>query len=81
MRRQYQIPSRVEGVLVTGVKQGGSAWGAGLRPGAIIHEINRIPVNSLDDMVNLNVGEKDVLLRVWMNGGSAYVVIQNEPLG
>lgn len=81
LRRQYQIPSRVEGVLVTGVKQGGSAWQAGIRPGAVIHEINRLPVSSVDDLAKIQLNEKGTLARVWFNGGSTYRVIQNDPLG
>ena len=57
LRRQFQIPSRIKGILVSGVKQGGAAWQAGVRPGAVIREINQLPVASLADMDGMQLGE------------------------
>jgi serine protease Do len=81
LRRQYQIPSRIDGILVTGVKQGGAAWQAGIRPGAVIREVNQLPVDSLDDLDGIQWGESETLVRIWHQGGSTYRVIQKNPLG
>ncbi len=81
LRRQYQIPSRIEGLLVTAVQEGGSAWRAGIRPGAVINEVNQMPVYSLNELENLQVNGADTLVRIWYRGGSTYLVIQNEPIG
>jgi S1-C subfamily serine protease len=81
LRRQYQIPSRIDGILVTGVKQGGAAWQAGIRPGAVIREVNQLPVSSLDDLDGIQWDDGETLVRIWYQGGSTYRVIQKDPLG
>jgi C-terminal processing protease CtpA/Prc len=48
-----------------------------LRPGDVIIEVNRRPVNDADDAVTQSRPLKDgsVLLRVWNQGRSRYVVV------
>ena len=70
-RQQYNIPARVRGALVTNVESGSAAEEAGLRAGEVIVEINRQPVRSAEEAVELSEkvkGDK-VLLRVWSNAG------------
>ena len=81
LRRQFQIPSRIKGVLVSGVKQGGAAWQAGIRPGAVIREINQLPVASLADLDGMRLGDEESLVRIWYKGSSNYRVIRSKPLG
>jgi serine protease Do len=77
LRRQYSVPQGVQGALVTDVEADSSAAEAGLRPGSVILEINRRPVAGANDAVRLGNGARgpSVLLRVWSNGGSRYLVI------
>jgi len=62
---------------VTDVAPDSAAHEAGLRPGDVIQEINRKPVSSADEAVKLteNAKSKKTLLRVWSQGGSHFVVV------
>ncbi|HSH93552.1 MAG TPA: DegQ family serine endoprotease [Roseimicrobium sp.] len=79
-RRQFDLPETLKGALVTDVDPNSAAGRTedGLRPGDVILEINRKPVNGADDAVKLsdNSDEK-VLLRVWSRGASRFVVIDS----
>lgn len=81
LRRQFQIPSRIKGILVSGVKQGGAAWQAGVRPGAVICEINQSAVDSMADLGSMQIVEGESLVRIWYKGASIYRVIRSEPMG
>lgn len=76
-RRQFDIPPSVRGALVTEVQPNGPSANAGLKAGDVILEINRKAVKNADEAVKLtdNVSDKTTLLRVWSNGGSRYVVV------
>lgn len=76
-RRQFDIPGRVQGVVVTDVDPASPAAGAGLQPGDVIQEIDRKPVESVDEAIELSRRIKGdrVLLRVWSRGGSRFVLV------
>ena len=76
-RREFNIPKDVNGAIVTQVEPGSPAAEAGLKPGTVIEDINRHPVKSSEDAVKLteNSASKRTLLRVWENGGSHYIVV------
>ncbi len=76
-KQQFKLPTNVNGVVVTQVDPNSAAFEAGLRAGDVIQEINRKPVKSADDAVQLteNVKDKRTLLRIWSKGGSRYVVV------
>ena len=82
-RRQFNIPNNIHGAIVTDVDDNSSARESGLKPGDVILEINRKPVKSAEDAVKLTENPKDktTLLRVWSNGGSRYVVVDESNAG
>jgi serine protease Do len=82
-RQQFEVPETVKGAVVTEVKPDSAAAEAGLKPGDIIQEINRKPVKSAEEAVRLteNPGDKTTLLRVWREGGSRFVVVDESKAG
>jgi serine protease Do len=75
-KRQFQIPAKVDGVIITDVEENSQAYAAGLRPGNVIQEANRRKVTSTEDLEKIETGEKSkVLLKVWSQGGTRYVVV------
>ena len=83
LRAQFKIPANVKGAVVTQVQPGSAAFEAGVREGDVIQEIGRKPVRSADEAVKLseNHKNKSVLLRVWSNGVSRYVVVDESNIG
>jgi serine protease Do len=82
-RQELKIPSNVQGAVVTDIDESSLAREAGLKPGDVILEINRQPVKNAEDAVRLTERPKDktTLLRVWSNGGSRYVVVDEANAG
>jgi len=76
-RQEFNIPKDVKGAVVTQVDPDSAAAEAGLKPGAVIEDINHHPVKNAEDAVKLteNTTSKRTLLRVWDNGGSHYMVV------
>ncbi len=76
-RRRHQIPAEVSGALVVSLDPRSEAYEAGLRPGDVIMEMNRRSVSGADDAVELSRDtESDtILLRIWSDGGSRYLVV------
>jgi serine protease Do len=67
-----------EGVVVTRVEQGSIAAMAGIRPGVVILQANKMPVNSAAEFkraVEKSVNDKRVLLLISDRGMSRYVVL------
>jgi len=82
-RQQFEIPGQVKGVVVTDVDQNSAAAEAGLKPGDVILEINRKPVRTAEEAVKLTEKgtDKTTLLRVWRDGGSRFVVVDESNVG
>ena len=82
-RQQFDLPSNVKGVVVTDVAPDSAAAEAGLKPGDVIQEINRKPVRTAEEAVKMteNSDDKTTLLRVWRNGGSHFVVVDESHTG
>ncbi len=76
-RRQLQLPRDLTGVLVTEVDQDSAAADAGLQPGDVIEEINHRPVSNAEQAVRMTekTTSKMTLLRVWRDGASHFLVV------
>jgi serine protease Do len=81
--QQMNLPKDLRGAVVTDVDQDSAAYDAGIRPGSVIQEINHKSVQSADDAVKLteNLKSKKILLKVWSDGGSRYVVVDESKAG
>jgi serine protease Do len=82
-RDQFKIPHNVQGAVVTEVQPDSPAAEAGLKPGDVIESINRKPVKDAQQAVQLteNAKDKHTLLRVWSDGGSHFVVVDESQTG
>ena len=82
-REQFKVPSHVKGAVVLEVAGDSAAREAGLKPGDIILEINKHPVKGAEDAVRLTekATGKTTLLRVWSDGGSRYLVVDESKAG
>jgi len=82
-RQGLKLPENVKGVVITDVQPESPAAEAGLKQGDVIQEINRQPVKTAEEAVRLTEDTKDkvTLLRIWSNGGSHYVVVDESKAG
>ncbi|HTI70595.1 MAG TPA: DegQ family serine endoprotease [Candidatus Limnocylindria bacterium] len=76
-RRQFGIPEKIDGVVVTEVAPDSPAREQGLQAGDVILEMNRKPVKSAEEAVRMSEHSKDriTLLKVWSRGNSHFLVI------
>lgn len=76
--RQLGLQGEAEGMLVTGVDQGGAAADAGIAQGDVILEINRKTVNSVDAVESALAGAegKPVLLLIYRRGQTIYLTVR-----
>jgi len=78
-RAQMQVPKDVKGVLVTDVASDSVGYDAGLRKGDIIMDMDRKPMTN--SQLAVDEGNKidknaRVLLHVWSNGKTEYVILK-----
>jgi len=78
VRNEVQAQPSVHGAVVEDVKPGSPADNAGLQRGDVIMEVNRHPVKSAAEVVQVlsNVPNgQDALVLVWSQGGSTFRVL------
>jgi serine protease Do len=82
-RQQFELPANIKGAVVTEVAPDSPAAEAGLKPGDVIQEINKKPVRNAEEAVKLTekTDSKTTLLRLWRNGGSHFVVVDESHAG
>ena len=82
IRNQLGLPSELHGVVITEIDPNSPAGQAGFQQGDVIEGINRQPVRSAQDFQRLASEAKgDVLLRVFHDGQSSYVVLSPSDSG
>jgi len=83
VRQEFDIPSKVQGVIVNQVDPSSAAAEAGLQPGDVIQEINRQPVKTAEEAVKMteNPDTKKTLLRIWSHRGTRFVVVDETNKG
>ena len=79
-RQQFGIPENVEGALVREVTPDSPAYEVGLRAGDVLREIDRKPIRNAEDAVQATrkVPGRRVLLRVWSQGGSRFLILDEK---
>lgn len=76
--RRLGLGSGSEGVVVTEVEPSGPAAGEGVRRGDVVLEINRKPVNSIEDVRSAleASADKPVLLLISRGGQTSYITVR-----
>ncbi|MCC5788194.1 MAG: DegQ family serine endoprotease [Opitutales bacterium] len=80
-RAEFQIPSQIQGALITEVDPDSRAAEAGLRPGMVIREINRQRINSAREAREIGrelKPEDRVLLLIFTGRGNQYLVLPGD---
>ena len=81
LRQRYELEAKARGALVVEVVPGLTADEAGVQPGQLIVEIDRLPVRTAKDARKILTPERlrrGVLLRVHDDAGQKYVALQKE---
>jgi serine protease Do len=80
IREQLELPGNMKGIVVADVQEGSVAAEAGLRPGDIIQEANRKPVQNVTDFQAEigRRGKEPILLRVNRGGHAIFVGLPGE---
>ena len=78
LRKELDIPEGTKGVVITNVDPDSPSAEVGVKRGDIVHEIDKHPVTTAKEAVELSEKvkkEKKALLRVSTEGQSRYVVV------
>jgi serine protease Do len=76
-RREMNLPAHLKGAIITNVAPDSAAARSGLSAGDVILEINKQPVTSAKDAVDLstNAQGKKTLLKLWSHGSTIFAVV------
>jgi serine protease Do len=76
-RREMNLPAQVHGAVITEVAPDSASARAGLSAGDVIIEINRQPVNSAQEAIDLSAKaeNKKTLIKLWSHGSTIFVVV------
>ncbi len=76
-RSELNIPPDVQGAVISEVAPDSAAYGAGLRTGDVITELNHQPVKNAQDAVAdcEKQTSTETLVKVWTKGGSHYLIV------
>jgi serine protease Do len=76
-RAELNLPKSLSGALITQVEPGSAAGEAGLQSGDVIQEIDRQTVSDAESAIRLTRESQHqaTLVRVWRQGASRYVVV------
>ncbi len=72
----HRLYERIEGVLVSEVKQGSPAWSAGLRPNDVIVSVNRQPIKSVAEMRDVIGNSSQLLLNIRRGNGALFLYLR-----
>ena len=83
MRDQLKAPAHIKGAVISQLEEGSAAYEAGLREGDVITEINHESVKDAEQATSLcsHPATKVTLVKIWRNGGSHYVVVDESKVG
>ena len=76
-RAQLNIPTQVQGAVITEVAPDSAAYQAGLRTGDVITELNRKPVKNAQDAIadTEKPTSSQTLVKVWTKDGTHYLTV------
>jgi len=79
IRTALNLPKEIHGAVIAEVDADSPAGKAGLREGDVIQEVNKQPVKSAKDLLDISKKLKPnekILLRVYSQGRSGYVALE-----
>jgi S1-C subfamily serine protease len=77
LRRDFDIPKKISGLLITDIATGSIAQRYRLSPGQVITHINNHPIRSIEKFNSLLVSKSTLLMTVYEEGYVFNVVIRN----
>jgi serine protease Do len=82
-RSELNIPSNVQGALITEVDPSSASYEAGLRTGDVILEINHQSVKNAEDAVHdtAHSTANETLVKIWSPQGIHYLTVQQTNVG
>ncbi|MGM0680559.1 MAG: DegQ family serine endoprotease [Pseudomonadota bacterium] len=72
----HRLHGRIEGVLISEIKQASPAWSAGLRPNDVIVSVNRQPVKSVAEMRDVIGNSSQLLLNIRRGNGALFLYLR-----